>query len=293
MRSRILEKASPAGRDAVCVAWPGGSFELGSREKTPQVNNTLAASEPILMVTLQGGARRLQQRTDDGHRFTGPDVSGSFSFLPAGCGRRIVLEDVAWKWAAITVSSDPLGKTPQTSTPCSINCKRDVFIHSLLMEMGRLYIADKWIDPAYCESVSTTLAHYLARRYWHPHSTVHSREAEKLSDHQLRIVEDYVEAHIDEELRIAKLADLVGLSVGQFHRSFRASTGRTPLEFISERRVEAARDLLTDPDTTVLQAALSVGISSPSHFARLFRSVAGVSPGAFRKAHVRQRSTSR
>ena len=51
----------------------------------------------------------------------------------------------------------------------------------------------------------------------------------KLAPWQVRRVTEFVDADVGADLRIADLAALIGVSVGHFHRAFRATTGRTPL----------------------------------------------------------------
>ncbi len=65
---------------------------------------------------------------------------------------------------------------------------------------------------------------------------------------------------------------------------------------VQQARFEAATDLLTDPGLKILDVAHAVGFSDPSHFARSFRSIAGVSPGEYRRQqfdHIHLTSKSR
>ena len=281
LKPRVLELISPPASDHHSFAWTGGLFETGQRGATPLVEGAIGPREALVMVTLRGGARRLELVNDDGQRHAGPDRPGAFTFLPADCGRRQRLHDVAWHWASLSLPGSCFDDIADGIAPLPITAQQDRFVHTLMSEMSRLYALDGRLDAGYCEAMSLALVHYLSRRYWDGASTEASKAC-RLTRPQLRRVADYVDARLGGELRIRDLAVVAGLSVGHFHRAFRSTTGLTPLQFIMERRVEAASRLLADPGLTILDVALGVGLSSPSHFARTFRSVMGMSPSEYR-----------
>jgi AraC family transcriptional regulator len=102
--------------------------------------------------------------------------------------------------------------------------------------------------------------------------------------HQLRKVEDYVAAHVAEEISIEALAELVELSSSHFAHVFKESTGMTPLQFITRQRITRAQQLIRETSRSLIEVGLEVGYTSPSHFAQVFRRVVGVTPTAFRNS---------
>ena len=95
-----------------------------------------------------------------------------------------------------------------------------------------------------------------------------------------RIVE-HVEAHLHETIRLADLAAVAGLSAFHLQRSFRASRGVSPQNFIAHRRVERAKALLRGRDP-IAAIAFACGFSSQSHLTRVFRAATGLTPAAYR-----------
>ena len=77
------------------------------------------------------------------------------------------------------------------------------------------------------------------------------------------------------------VAELSGTSVRTFQRRL-AAHGRSYAQLVQESRFELARELLQTPGVKVIDVAYGVGYSDPSHFARAFRSLAGVTPREFR-----------
>lgn len=274
---------SPAASDYAEFAWGRGVFETARRPFTELVEGTIRAPHHTVMVTLHGGARRHRMQTECGYRYDGPDRSGSVSFLPAGCERRVRLEAVAWEWAAFGVAPELLDLDCERSGGHrlhSFSSAEDAFLFGLLAELRRLH-ADGGLDAGYCDAMSVTVSLYLRRRYLG--GMPEDRRSPKLTAWRLRRVTDYVEAHIEGEIRIAALAALVGLSEGHFHRAFRQTTGETPLRFITRKRIERAVQILSDKAVPVTELAFQVGFASPSHFTKLFRQFTGLEPSRFRK----------
>jgi AraC family transcriptional regulator len=95
---------------------------------------------------------------------------------------------------------------------------------------------------------------------------------------------DYVDAHLNDDLSLAELAKVSGLSAHHFGAAFKASTGATPHRYVIEQRVERARDLLRDRGQGIADVAYAVGFSSQSHFTANFRRIVGVTPSRFRRS---------
>lgn len=97
----------------------------------------------------------------------------------------------------------------------------------------------------------------------------------------LRRIDDWIEAHLDEAIRLADLAALSNLSPFHLHRMFRASRGMPLHAWITGQRIDRAKSLLRGSDPLV-QIALACGFASQSHFTRAFRSGTGTTPAAWR-----------
>lgn len=97
----------------------------------------------------------------------------------------------------------------------------------------------------------------------------------------LRRMDDWIEAHLDQPIRLAELAQLADLSEFHLHRMFRASRGTTPQDWITGRRIARAKQQLCT-STPLAQIAAETGFSSQSHLTRRFRRATGVTPGSWR-----------
>lgn len=93
------------------------------------------------------------------------------------------------------------------------------------------------------------------------------------------IVQTYLE---DGYPDITLAANVIGCSVRTLQRRLKAF-GLSYTDVVQQARFSLATDLLSDPDTKVIDAALAVGYEDPSHFARAFRRLAGISPNQYRR----------
>lgn len=98
---------------------------------------------------------------------------------------------------------------------------------------------------------------------------------------------DCVEARLEQRLALADLAAEAGLNLHYFAKAFKATTGSTPHQHITSRRVSRARTLLEAEGEDIADIALACGFSSQSHLTEQFRRQVGVTPRRYREASRR------
>ncbi len=92
---------------------------------------------------------------------------------------------------------------------------------------------------------------------------------------------DYINEHLSERITLDDLAARGHFSPCHFHRVFRTIVGETHQEHINRLRLERAA-LMIEGDLSLTEIALSVGFSTPAHFAHAFKAHFGVSPRSWR-----------
>lgn len=90
-----------------------------------------------------------------------------------------------------------------------------------------------------------------------------------------------MDARYADPLSLDDMAAAAGFSRYHFAREFRVVFGETPAAYLSRRRVERAKDLLTHANLTVTEVCMVVGFASLSSFSRRFRELVGCSPGQY------------
>jgi AraC family transcriptional regulator len=138
-----------------------------------------------------------------------------------------------------------------------------------------------------------SLARGLAARLLQGYSTAASARFDVRSAHgrlghgRLEQVLEFVETHIGELITVEQLATLACLSQFHFAREFKAATGRSPYQHVTERRLSRAKALLSEGDRSLSDIAIACGFSSQGNFWRVFRRATGVTPGRFRAEQLR------
>jgi len=103
----------------------------------------------------------------------------------------------------------------------------------------------------------------------------------------LRRVQEYVAAHLPDELRLAELATVANISPYHFARLFRQSVGNSVHSYVTERRLELAARLLAE-GLTLTEVATRTGFADQSHLCRRYKTRFGLSP----RAHAQRRTNS-
>jgi AraC-like DNA-binding protein len=93
-----------------------------------------------------------------------------------------------------------------------------------------------------------------------------------------------IDAQLHDHISVSRLAADAGLSPSRFAHLFRLEVGRSPAQYLRERRMTLALVLLERTSLPVKEVMLHVGCADPSHFARDFRRFHGFGPRERRTA---------
>ncbi|WP_198684004.1 helix-turn-helix domain-containing protein [Brachybacterium sp. YJGR34] len=103
----------------------------------------------------------------------------------------------------------------------------------------------------------------------------------RLDERVLRVME-HIDAHLDEALPVAALAEIAHLSPSRFSHLFTAQVGTSPARYVEAQRMELAARLLEMTGDPVAEVARRAGFADPLHFSHRFRARQGESPRAHR-----------
>lgn len=96
----------------------------------------------------------------------------------------------------------------------------------------------------------------------------------------------YIEDNLGSKMAISDLAALVSFSKSHFSRAFRRSLGLSPMAYVTKRRVERAKVMMTSTGEQLTDIAFACGFADQSHLNRSFRRVVGMSPGLWRRTNT-------
>jgi AraC family transcriptional regulator len=167
----------------------------------------------------------------------------------------------------------------------------DPRLESLAFEIAGEMFGDpgRTIDSAaartahlYIEALTTRLAVLLVRHHSTARTEARDRVRPSLQNQIKRALEEFIEAHLAEDIPLGTLATLAGLGMSQFSATFRVSFGCSPHQYVLRRRVARGISLLRATDLAIAEVALAAGFSSQAHFTTLCRRLSGRTPGEHR-----------
>lgn len=237
------------------------------------------------------GAVTIAGQTADGRPMERRRAAGDISVLPAG-----IQYAAHWEceldYVAVILTRDFLARATvdfaaNRAAQLVLACgPQDSLVRSIGHQLAAELDAGLPTGRLYAESLVNTLAIHLLRHY-STDSLVPDLQFGGLPAHKLRRVTEFINEHMESDLTLTELAQAAELSPYHFARSFKQATGVTPIQFLMQRRIETAKELLADEHLPIVEVGLRAGFKNQSHFTTLFRKLAGVTPKAFRNQQQR------
>ena len=158
---------------------------------------------------------------------------------------------------------------------------RDRVLESICWTLKQEIEAGQSSGPPFLEGMSVALASRLISH----HSSLGTARAERqgLSKQQLRRVLEFIEEHLEGDLRLADLSRIAGVSLTQIKTLFRESMGTSVHQHIIARRVERAKNLLSRSDLSMAEIAWTCGFTHQSHMAKHLKRATGMPPRAMKR----------
>ena len=98
---------------------------------------------------------------------------------------------------------------------------------------------------------------------------------------------EFIERHLDQRMTIELLATRAGVSISHFFKLFKEETGCAPVVYMTRLKMERARDWLITTDWSIKLIAADLGYHDPLYFSRVFKSLIGMAPKAYRQSRKR------
>jgi AraC family transcriptional regulator len=161
----------------------------------------------------------------------------------------------------------------------------DPLVHQIGRSLAAEVDAGAPGGPIYAESLVNTLVAHMFRHY----SSAGERFQHHLGGlpkHKLRRVTEFIEENLGHDLTLAGIAEIADLSPFHFARAFKQATGSTPIQFLTQRRIDLAKRLLVGSELPIVEIGLRAGFKNQSHFTTLFRKITAMTPKAYRNENL-------
>ena len=97
---------------------------------------------------------------------------------------------------------------------------------------------------------------------------------------QIRI---YLDQHYKDPLRLADIAEALHANPYYCAHVFKTATGFSPMQYVTQRRLGEAQNLLINTQRSITEIATQVGYNNSNYFQNVFRRLLAMTPGAYRK----------
>lgn len=135
-------------------------------------------------------------------------------------------------------------------------------------------------------SLLQMLIHYLRRDRQEPDAGAAGLASEELpGDDVVRRALEFIRSHYAEDLDLPRIADRLQRSDRHIRQHFEECLGVPPMRYLVQYRIQRAKELIQYSDHALKEVADLVGFKSIHHFTRVFREIAGESPGAWRRKY--------
>jgi len=161
--------------------------------------------------------------------------------------------------------------------------RRDPYLSTLSSILLTALDEERETNQLFVDQIGLSLLAHFAQTYGDLRSNEGLQEG-GLAPWQERRAKDIMRVRLASSLTIADIAAECKLTPSHFARSFRRSTGVAPHEYLSQRRIDEAKRLMTTTKLPLADIALICGFGDQSYFTRVFSRNVGASPGAWRRA---------
>lgn len=110
-------------------------------------------------------------------------------------------------------------------------------------------------------------------------------DSDKTKQRLLPVLE-YIRKNIEYDIKTDDLTEILYVSKEHLIRLFKATTGKTPLEYITDSKIQQAMLMLEENNCSVSAISEKLSFTNPSYFSKIFRQKLGMTPSEYRKKHL-------
>lgn len=266
------------------LEWEGvriSHFRVLPGELPERVNRSNHVFVPL------AGSIIIEGKTDDGAPLgRRRRTVGNISVTPVGTRYRAYweteLDEVTISLTEDFINRATIDFTASRNARLVLACgPQDALVRSIAQHLANELDADLPAGRLYVESLVNALAVHLLRHY-STDSLIPDLQFGGLPAHKLRRVTEFIEENLARDLTLTEIAEAIELSQYHFARAFKQTTGQTPIQYLMQRRVEAAKQLLWESELPIAEIALRTGFKNQSHFTTLFRKSTALTPRGYR-----------
>ncbi|MGY4691383.1 AraC family transcriptional regulator [Salibacterium sp. K-3] len=127
---------------------------------------------------------------------------------------------------------------------------------------------------------------FLAELLFVMKRSYHSNQVADTNMLRVEWLRNYINTHYYEITGSEDLSKKMGMSTRYVHSIFKEHYEKTPMQYLTEVRLELVKDMLLETDNDIASICFEVGFESVSTFYRVFKKYVGVPPNQYRTSHM-------
>jgi AraC family transcriptional regulator len=244
--------------------------------------------ERVLVAIHVGAAAKISCRRG-GESHTGSAVHGDIDIIPARTDARWEIHDQNDTALILALPPSLLDTVAEEQGVNSRRVEirnrfqiRDAQLENICWALKAEMQANYPSGRLYTDSLAVSVASRLVSTH---SSIAQPRPVQSggLGGRRLKRTLAYIEDNLSEDLSLSRIASITGISASHFKTLFRESAGVPVHQYVIQRRIERAKDLLMQDKLSIAEIALATGFSHQSHLARHMRRAVGLSPRAMKQ----------
>ncbi|MCH5324628.1 MAG: helix-turn-helix domain-containing protein [Eubacterium sp.] len=208
-------------------------------------------------------------------------TAGDYFFLPKNAPHSYYPDEVKWdvRWIAFEGQTcdellSKLGMTvPVVVTPADGTALERTFDKMVISQEN---------DILYCDYTCSGLVYdYIIEFHRWTDSNADSARSRQMS--MLLPVLKYMHDNFRTDISMTQLSEIIGVTPQHFCRIFKNTMNARPNEYLTKIRLDKAKQLLTERNVSVSEAAAGSGFRDAGYFSTVFRKYEGMSPAQYKK----------
>jgi AraC-like DNA-binding protein len=183
--------------------------------------------------------------------------------------------------SALNEIAEEQGVRPVETLVCENEGRLDDTIWNLAQSLIPALEHPEEVGSMYAERVLLASTTYFAHAFGGMRPA--TGKGHGLSARQVNWAIDLMHDQFQTDLSLSVLASEMDLTARQFAQAFGRTTGRTPDNWMRNHRIEQSKTMMRYSAMPIAGIATLCGFASPEHFARVFSSLVGVTPGEWRR----------
>lgn len=103
----------------------------------------------------------------------------------------------------------------------------------------------------------------------------------------IKVAKDYIMSRYQKDISLDEVSRIVNISPYYFSKIFKDQTGKNFIEYLTELRIEKAKQLLSQTEMSMKEICANIGYTDPNYFSRTFKKNVGITPTDYKEGNFR------